>query len=43
MSDLSEPLFPNSNVEEVVDDLLLKTIDLDGSGLVHFFSMLLAI
>lgn len=36
-----EPCLPESNVESVVDDLVHKTVDLDGTGLVHFFRTLL--
>jgi hypothetical protein len=41
MSGFSEGL-PESNVEQVTSDLLLKTVALDGSGLVHVFAVLSA-
>jgi hypothetical protein len=42
MPDLSRESLPESNVDKVTRDLMLKTVDFDGSGFVHAFTVLLA-
>src|SRR5437899_650741 len=41
-SEASQAMLPASNVEGIVKQLWLKTLDFDGVGLVHVFGVLLA-